>query len=71
MLLPIIIQGAIQQIVWQTARLSAKIAKATIAPAIVANVITEARFCIESPFQVCVRAKLQTNSQLNYPILEP
>jgi hypothetical protein len=50
--LPIIMKGAIQQIVWQAARFPAARAKIAIAPAIAANIITDGKSLIEIPFHV-------------------
>ena len=52
MLLPIIMKGAIQQIVWQAARFPAARAKIAIAPAIAANIMAEAVSWMEIPFHV-------------------
>jgi len=45
-------KGAIQQMVWHAARLPAARAKTAMAPAMAANMMTEAMFWIEMPFHV-------------------
>jgi hypothetical protein len=49
---PMTMKGAIQQIVWQAARLPAMSAKSAMVPAMAANIIADVKSEIEIPYHV-------------------